>query len=255
MADFTTWERFSRFMGAVVGETRYIYDRETEDFLQMIRQTATRRVEILPPETPLWRAQQGNVWVHDKIGEFDCGCVPKPLGQDRMKPLRDCATEGRANPKGISFLYLATDRTTAIGEVRPWIGAYVSVGLFKPCRELTVVNCTATGDPIPSITYYWGQDSPAQECEETLWTRIGDAFARPVTLNDTIADYVPTQIIAELLKVQGFDGIKYRSSLGEGQNILLFDQDAADLVTCQLFQVSSITLNTTEVREDFDGPQ
>lgn len=45
-----------------------------------------------------------------------------------------------------------------------------------------------------------------------------------VTLN---SDYVPTQIIAELIKSLGYDGIAYKSSLANGHNIALFDLESA----------------------------
>src|SRR5262252_4924229 len=49
-----------------------------------------------------------------------------------------------------------------------------------------------------------------------------------------------TQIIAELFKRHGFDGVAYKSSLGPGHNIAFFDLDAADLINCFLFEVKSV---------------
>ena len=66
-----------------------------------------------------------------------------------------------------------------------------------------------------------------------------------------MADYVPTQIIAELFKVSGFDGIAYRSSLGHGHNIALFDLDAAKLINCFLFEVKKITFDFAEASNPY----
>lgn len=75
--------------------------------------------------------------------EEECGAeAPVPYPVDRMKPRRDRTKEGRANPKGIPYLYTANDKETAIAEVRPWIGAYVSIAELKVVRPLTIVNCT-----------------------------------------------------------------------------------------------------------------
>jgi hypothetical protein len=52
---------------------------------------------------------------------------------------------------------------------------------------------------------------------------------------------VPTQILAELFKSEGYDGVGYRSSLGPGHNVALFDLDAADLIVCLLFEVKDIS--------------
>jgi len=65
-----------------------------------------------------------------------------PFDTKRMKPLLGRAREGRANPKGIPYLYLATHRDTAVAEVRPWKGGAVSVGQFKIMRDLKLVNTT-----------------------------------------------------------------------------------------------------------------
>ena len=47
-----------------------------------------------------------------------------------MKPLERIALEGRTNPKGIPYLYLSSKKETAMSEVRPWIGGYISLGLL-----------------------------------------------------------------------------------------------------------------------------
>ncbi len=70
------------------------------------------------------------------------GDVPVPHSRERMKPLKDRAPEGRINPKGIPCLYLATERDTALSEVRPWIGSLNSVGQFKTSRNLVVIDCS-----------------------------------------------------------------------------------------------------------------
>lgn len=42
--------------------------------------------------------------------------------------------------------------------------------------------------------------------------------------------YLPTQILAEAFKAEGFDGLAYRSSLERGMNVVLFDARVAKLV-------------------------
>ncbi len=62
-----------------------------------------------------------------------------------MKPLRDRTREGRANPKGIPYLYLATHEDVAMAEVRPWIGSNISLGRFLTTRDLCLVDCSRSG--------------------------------------------------------------------------------------------------------------
>ena len=51
---------------------------------------------------------------------------------------------------------------------------------------------------------------------------------------------MPSQIIAELFKVTGYDGVAYRSALGDGHNVALFDLDAASPINFCLYSVASI---------------
>lgn len=68
--------------------------------------------------------------------------------------------------------------------------------------------------------------------------RLSLSPSREVTVR--LTDYVPTQVIAELFRVQGFDGLAYRSSLGDGHNVGLFDLGAADPVNCFLHRTIEI---------------
>ena len=136
--------------------------------------------------------------------------------QQRMKPRLDHAPEGRANPKGIPCLYLATKKETAMSEVRPWIGSYVSVGQFETVRRLTVIDCSHNhGDPLFHL--FFGREKPltAEDIEKTVWSNIDSAFAEPIARDDDIAAYAGTQIITELIKSMGYDGVAYRSKFGK----------------------------------------
>lgn len=161
-----------------------------------------------------------------------------------MKPLKDRATEGRANPKGIPYLYLATDQETTLAEVRPWVGSLVSIGQFRTLRDLRFVNCT--NDENGHRVFIGGEPSPPDR-EKAGWADINRAFGEPVTRGDDRAEYIPTQVLAELFKANGFDGVAYRSALGcPGHNIALFDLDAAELVNCSLFRVDGVKFEFSE---------
>lgn len=242
MLEFKSWRDFQKFEQATKNQARYIHGPKVEAFLDTILQTTGKRVEVLAEEQILWRAQLGCDWesIYEEDEYIDDRPTPHP--PKKMKPLSGRANEGRANPKGIPCLYLATNRDTALAEVRPWIGSYISVGQFKTLRELRLVNCTTNQNGF----LFYSKEPSAEKREESVWTDIDRAFARPVSPSDDIADYVPTQIIAELFKAKNFDGVAYRSSLGEGHNVALFDLDVAKLVRCFLFQAKSISFEFQE---------
>ena len=80
-----------------------------------------------------------------------------------------------------------------------------------------------------------------------VWIDIDNAFSRPVMRCDDTADYVPTQILAELFCDKGYDGLVYRSQFGEsGYNIGLFDVGAAEAVSGKPYRVTGIDMNYEE---------
>ena len=110
------------------------------------------------------------------------------------------------------------------------------------------MNCTT--DRQGSDIYLDGEPSP-QAREEAVWACLDGAFAAPISRSDDVVDYVPTQIIAELFKASGFDGVAYRSCLGGGHNIALFDVDAAELINRFLFQVKKIKVDFEETANPY----
>ena len=243
MAMFKSWRSYHHFQRSVMWDRRYIQSRESEEFLKMVSATATAREETVKKDSIFWRAQLGHEW--QKEGEepetYD---VERALPPERMKPCPDHAPEGRANPKGIPCLYLATKKETAVSEVRPWIGSYVSLGQFETVRRLTVIDCSYNhGDPL--FHFFVGREKPltAEEIEKTVWSNIDSAFAAPIARDDDVAAYAGTQIIAELIKSMGYDGVAYRSNFGmNGHNIALFDIDVARLINCQLYRVDAVNI-------------
>ena len=159
-----------------------------------------------------------------------------PFPAEGMKPTpANWNSEGRADPRGISYLYLATNRDTAIGEVRPWRGALVSVAEFRIRKDLKIVDC-GKFHAIEKFTP--GGDMSS---DEAMWLTIDRAFAKPVGRGDDVAEYIPTQILAEFFKVNGYDGIGYKSVVRrDGVNVALFDPDNAELASCALVKVSGI---------------
>jgi len=244
MKTFKSWQSYFQFESALKCRSRYIYPPEIQRFLQTVLETAKERVETIHKDSILWRAQLGHDWREESE---DVGKVEAPHPPKRMCPLSEKAIEGRANPKGIPYLYLASNRETALAEVRPWIGSYISVGQFKILRELRVVNCTTNGKGF----IYFFKEPPAKERAEAAWGAIDRAFAKPVTQSEDVADYAPTQAIAELFKTNGFDGIAYRSSLGKGHNIALFDVQAAEIISCHLFEVRNIKFDFQEAANPY----
>ena len=251
MTTFPSCHSFFNFQWAVRRQLRYVRTPETDQFLEAVLATSHDREACLEKDAILWRAQHGHDWREEGVGNAAVE-VPCAYPPERMKPLRDRASDGRVNPRGIPCLYLADRKDTAIAEVRPWVGSYVSVAQFKIVRALRIIDCTRSHDKDPPLFFRLGNDGAGEfyepdgvEREWAVWIDIDRAFAEPMTRSDDIADYVPTQIIAELFKSKGFYGIGYASNFG-GFNVAIFDLDAADLINGCLYRIDCLELQSSQ---------
>ncbi len=225
MAEFASYLSYQQFAESIRTHWRYGTDLGQVAFLRALIETGVARQQVIASGLKLWRARLGHDWYPaDEPGEGQ----PAPLDIEKMKPRRDRAREGRANPKGIPFFYLATHQDTAIAEVRPWIGSYVSVAQFALKRDVRVLNCVTDDHRI----MVYSREPEPEERER-------------VTAGDDTADYAPTQIIAEFVRANGLDGIAYRSSLGPGHNVALFDMEMANAVSCGLFQIRGVKFDSS----------
>lgn len=243
MDEFISWKSYWNYSKDVQQKNRYIYNKKTQKFLQLVKEIYMDQKKLIKMGTNLWRAQAGfdlnPVKEDKKIIDYE----ERPLPPSRMKPKKNQSSEGRINPKGIPCLYLSTDKETSMSEVRPWMDSFISVGQFKITKDLKLVDCSIKSK---DNKYHFNEPSKIIK-EESVMSDIDKAFMKPIIKNEETAEYVPTQIIGELFKNNGFDGIFYNSALGKGKNIALFDINNAVIINCFLFKVKSISFEFSEV--------
>jgi hypothetical protein len=225
--DFESWQSYGRFVAAVRRQ-RFVRTSESETFLEAVRLTAASRTEVIRAGTHLWRAQIGHELEPDEAGGWET-----PLRDARMRPRPERAMEGRANPCGAPVLYLAECRETALAEARPWIGAMMTIAKITLNRPAQVVDFSRAAR---YATVHYSEEPPPGQREAAVWADLNRAFSRPVDRSDDLGEYVPTQIIAELFRANGFDGIAYASLLGAGRNLALFDIGAGKIVERFLYE-------------------
>lgn len=175
---------------------------------------------VVPKGGTWYRARTGVEAQFLRSDGFDTHIVRQPyMGADigaSPKP-----GNGRLNREGRPVLYLGSDPYTALAEIRPHPGHYVSLGGFELLRDLTVADFD------PDILLFSTSD-------ERLWMyEIIQTFDRwmstPVTPDDK-ASYLITQLLAEILQAQGFHAVQFRSSVSDGVNLCLFDRAHAAFV-------------------------
>lgn len=240
--EFASWRSFRTFQYEITRKRRYIRSDESEQFLRAVAYTAKSRVVPVVAHKIFWRCQAAHEWEYEE--DID-DLVPRPAPASRMVPFGDRATEGRANPKGIPCLYMATTKEIAMSETRPWNGALVSLAQFKTTRALKLIDCSTTrasGD----VLYLEGEPSPEKRAD-VVWANINSAFAEPVTRGDDTADYAATQVIADLFRAKGYDGLVFKSQFGgKGHNLAIFDIDAAVPINCTLYKAKRVVYTFEE---------
>jgi RES domain-containing protein len=249
MAEFESWKQYGKFSHFVKRKARHILNARNQQFLDTVVETSAKRKGFIEKGAVLWRAQPGNAWrterVLDKNGqEIDSFEVEDPYPPERMMPLADRATEGRVNPKGIPCVYFSTNRKTAMAETRPWIGSCVSIAQCVVLKDLTVVDCSEQ-EKLEwwKLDWHFGFTEPTpEEREGCVWGDINQAFSQPVARTDDVADYAPTQVLAEAFRSAGYDGIAYGSKLGPGKTVAVFDLTATKVVNCNVFRVEAVSL-------------
>nr|MDC2856090.1 RES family NAD+ phosphorylase [Ningiella sp. W23] len=68
-------------------------------------------------------------------------------------PPKTLASNGRANPFGISYLYVASTENTAVSEVRPHNNEFITIATFKAKEELKLVDLRAPRKTIVPFRY------------------------------------------------------------------------------------------------------
>ncbi len=129
------------------------------------------------------------------------------------------ASAGRTNRQGVSVLYVASEIETALAEIRPHPSHFVSVGGFRARKELRVARFDLAIGPFSS--------SDARLDLFALIYHIDTLLSAPV-IPEERHRYSITQLLSDILIRNGFEGVIYRSSVGNGINLCAFDPAAFD---------------------------
>jgi len=248
MSDFDSINAYWGFVRTVRCERRFIFDGKAGKFLAAARAASKSRARSIKVGHRFFRAQLGSDFVvrPTEDGEDHCGGEEEvPLPEARLIPKPQYITRGgRANPPGFAYLYLATDEKTALAEMRPGVGESLTVALFEIQRDVKLVVCQPGPDNLGEVIF---EEKPLPEMVDNyVWNEIGRAFAQPVRQGDRENAYLPTQVLAEAFKAEGFDGLAYQSGLERGRNVLLFDVSIAKLVKRYVYTLK-------KVRYDFEA--
>lgn len=172
----------------------------------------------IPKSKGLFRARLG---CHDS--DPTVGYQAFPPDQLGAPPKDKITRGGRANPPGIAYLYTAEDEATAVAEIKPYIGAFVSTVAFRGRKTLTVVDLTRV-HRVESPFGHANLSDEIRRCD--LLRYLNEELAEPINPERDSIDYTPCQYVVEVIRDSGFDGVRYRSAMRKGGfNIVFFDPE------------------------------
>jgi RES domain-containing protein len=203
------------------------------DFGEYFEEQLAVAEKSVPAETIMHRARPG--WSTDDQGRR----VPF-RGIDIGAPPTGDAAAGRANREGRVVLYCAESEQTAVAEVRPARGYWVSTCQLRMCRELRILDLA---DGIP-VLHPFTDDTLAWSVEfSALLQSFAEALSTPLARSDDIADYLPSQKLCEYAERLRYDGLRYPSAMeDEGVNLVLFDPTVAEILDSTLVEVTSLKI-------------
>lgn len=192
----------------------------------------------LAPGTYLYRARI------NPISRLHEPFPPEEMGA----PVRDLASEGRANPKGFPFLYLCRDEVTTAYETRALLLDRITVGQFQTTKPLSIVDFCACFDPFIAESHKELADIAKQML---LFRAIANDMSRPIRRNSNNIEYVPTQYICEYIRhIINADGVQFKSSIhNAGCNIVLFNHlDSIKCTNVKLYEIKQTHIKWSSVR-------
>lgn len=158
------------------------------------------------------------------------------------KPPSGKLTQGRANPVGISYLYVASDDNTAVSEIRPDKGDRVTISKIKLPQNLKFFDIRSPKNTISPFDF---SDNVLEALYKDidLLERFGEELSKPVLPREAGIEYISSQYLSELIKHWGFDGILYKSSVGSGFNIVIFNEIELEFLENKLYSIDNLKID------------
>ena len=175
---------------------------------------------------------------------FYRGRISDKDGFDRDKigrPPAKKATSGRANPKGIPYLYLSSDIETTLYETRATYLDYVTIGTFELTEDIEIVKLRTV-----DITNPFEENLFDKLVNQPFLKNLEIELSKPLRRHDSDLEYLPTQYLCEFIKYIGFEGVEYGSAMRKGGvNIAFFDDIKFQCTKTEIVEVENIEISTS----------
>lgn len=220
------WQQFADEVKSDPNNPLKFRDADFDEFL-IQEELRGRRTIRMPANSVLYRARLGFVQGPEGEEPYSGAAIGAPPPEK--------AGPGRANAKRKVVLYCADQEDTAVAEVRPARGEYVSVAEVRAARELEILDLVTEPEwPNPftdDAVSYWVEFAG-------LLSAFAEQLSKPLRSRDDPTDYIPSQRLTELIQMTGVDGIRYPSAMApSGTNVVLFDPSVTHIGASCLVEI------------------
>ncbi|MGB3224806.1 MAG: RES family NAD+ phosphorylase [Desulforhopalus sp.] len=213
-------ESHGRIENSFAGAWSYFKFHVTHRWRFFDKDEAAKRASILQPLTDHILSLEetipaGREFFRARVERKELPTEPPKIQKYIGPPPNRSSSHNRMSPAGIPYFYVSSDPETSIAEISPNVGEKVVVGKFKNMRGLKVLDLTSVPSiPVPSIfdpsydhSLRWAKDFAQDFIKE---------LSKPYNKHDTLIDYIPTQVLSEFIRSNGYDGLKFNSSQNPG---------------------------------------
>lgn len=183
--------------------------------------------------------KKGKLFYRGRISTEE-GYLKEKMG----KPPVGLSKSGRANPIGIPYLYISTEKETVLYESRATHSDFITIAEFRLNDESMKVLRLRKIDHLSPFMAEEGLEKYLKY--RKYLKRLEQELSKPLRRHDDeMLDYLPTQYLCEYVKSLGYDAIEYGSSLHEGGiNLAVFDDSKLEITDINIYEITSIKLDT-----------
>lgn len=235
------------FIKTIQRENRNPEEKDTA-VLKKLADKSTNPERLLVPGTKLYRCRIVHKGEENSMGKEAAKGFFGFDAKNSFVPPWNKTSDMRANYKYIPYLYCANHPYIAVVEVRPRLGATVSIATLEVTQKLRLLDFTMMG----------AREKAMDEAKKNLFAELSELYSKPVTEDDDTLDYIPTQYIAEYAKKLGYDGIIFKSSLipewnraeADRYNAVIFSYEKCRVVRSNLVKIDSVRYTPTQKDAD-----
>ncbi len=207
-------------------DNKFSVIKTLEDFKPFFKKMITYSDKLTYRVRPIYEEKEKEDIRKDP--SLELGKIPK----DKLQYTRN----NRFSPIGISYGYFAFDKETALIESRVKINDEVGIGEFQLDKSLKLIDFT--NDNLSKYLNPFSDNFNIDlYCNSFFVQSFIQDISKPISDDDSLLEYVPTQIMAEYIWSIGYDGFIFDSSQKKGgENIVIF----GDNPQYNKYQISNI---------------